>query len=143
MSDRGRQLPDGRNAIGVRERLSFFVRPPAFGHIHHGPHEFYHIAGWAENGVADGLDLSDLTARMHNSIACVELCLFTDCCLEVFSSSGPIIGMDAQPEFSKPRRPPSGIETQNAKRFLGPVGMFAGRRDACPTARVAQPLRFR
>ena len=54
MGDRGRQLPHGRDAIGVRERLSFFLRPPAFGHIHQGPHEFDHIAGWAENRVADG-----------------------------------------------------------------------------------------
>ena len=37
MGDRGRQLPHGHDAIGVRERLSFFLRPPAFGHIHHGP----------------------------------------------------------------------------------------------------------
>jgi hypothetical protein len=29
----------------VRERVSLFLRPPAFSHIHHGPHEFDHIAG--------------------------------------------------------------------------------------------------
>ena len=40
MGDRGRQLPHGHDAVGVRERLSFFLRPPAFGHIHHRPHEF-------------------------------------------------------------------------------------------------------
>jgi hypothetical protein len=66
MSDRGRQLAHGRDAIGVRERLSFFLRPPAFGHIHQGPHEFDQIAGWADNRVADDVDISDLAARMLN-----------------------------------------------------------------------------
>jgi hypothetical protein len=93
--------------------------------------------------VADDLDLSDLAARMHNSIAMVEIYLFADCCPEVFFSSGPVIGMDAPLEFFKSRRPPGGIESRYAEDFLGPVGMFAGRRDTCPTARVAQPLRFR
>jgi hypothetical protein len=142
MSDRGRQLPHGRDAIGVRERLSLFLRPPAFGHIHHGAHEFDHIAGWTENRVADGLDLSDLAVRMHNSIAYVPIYLFADCSLEMFCGSGPVIGMEAPLEFFKSRRPPCGIETQNAERFLRPVGMFAGRRDTRPAARVTQPLRF-
>ena len=101
VGDRGRQLPHSRDAIGVRERLSFFLRPPAFGHIHQGPHEFDHIAGWPENRVADGLDHSYLAARMHNSIAMVEIYLFPDCCPEVFSSSGPVIEMDAPLEFFK------------------------------------------
>ena len=73
MGDRGRQLPHRRDAIGVRERLSFLLRTPAFGHIHHGPHEFDDMAGCAENRVANGLDLSDLAVGMHNSIAYVEI----------------------------------------------------------------------
>jgi hypothetical protein len=125
MGDRGRQLAHGRDAIGVRERLSFFLRPPAFGHIHQGPDEFDHIAGWAENRVADGLDLSDFATRMHNSIAMVEIYLFADCCPEVFFSAGPVIGMDAPLEFFKSRRPSCGIESGNAEYFFGPVGMFA------------------
>src|SRR6202035_4537821 len=56
---------------------------------------------------------------------------------------GAVIGMDAPLEFFKSRRPPCGIETVNAERFLGPVGMSAGRRDTCPTARVTEPLRLR
>ena len=112
MGDRGRQLPHGRDAIGVRERLSVFLRPPAFGHIHHGPHDFDHFAGWAENRVADGLDLSDLAARMHNSIAYVPIYLFADCCLEVFCSSDPVIRMEAPLQFFKSRRPPCGIESR-------------------------------
>jgi hypothetical protein len=121
----------------VREGLPFFLRPPAFGHVHHGPHDFDHIAGRAENRMADGLDLSDLTAGMHNSIAYVELCLIADCSPEMFCSSRPVIGMEALLQFFKPRRPPNGIETQNAERFFGPVGMFAALRGTCPTARVS------
>src|SRR4029077_17509951 len=85
--------------------------PPAFGHIHQRPHEFDHIAGWTEDRVADALDLSDLAARMHNSIAMVEIDLFPDCFAEVFSSSSPVIGMDAPFEFFKSRRPFCGIES--------------------------------
>src|SRR5258706_6324907 len=128
MGDRGRQLPQGRDAMGVRERLSLFLRPPAFSHIHQGPNEFDHIAGWAENRVTYGLDLSDLAAWMRNSIADVEIYLFADCRLEAFCSSGPVIRMKAPLQFSKSRRPPCGIETQNAERFLGKVGIFASRR---------------
>jgi hypothetical protein len=73
----------------------------------------------------------------------VEIYLFADCGPEAFFSSGPVIGMDAPLEFFKSRRAPCGIESRYAEDFLGPVGMFAGRRDTCPTARVAQPLRFR
>jgi hypothetical protein len=79
---------------------------------------------------------------MHNPIAMVEIYLFPDCCPEVFSSSGPVIGMDAPFEFFKTRRPFCGIESRYAEYFFGPVGMFADRRDTCPTARVAQSLRF-
>src|SRR5260370_17453547 len=105
-----------------RESLCLVPRPPAFGHIHHGPHEFGHIAGRVENRVADGLDLSDLPIRMHNSIDYVEICLFADCCLEVFCRSGPVIGMDAPLQFFKSRRPPTRIETPNPEPFpLPPV----------------------
>jgi len=73
----------------------------------------------------------------------VEIDLFPDCLPEPFSSSGPIIGMDAPLEFFKSRRRSCGIESRYAEYFFGPVGMFADRRDTCPTAGVAQPLRFR
>src|SRR4029077_20281328 len=58
------------------------------------------------------------------------------------SSSGPVIGMDAPLEFFKTWRPFCGIESHYAEYFFGPVGMFADCRDTCPTARVAQSLRF-
>src|SRR5207244_10573867 len=120
MRDRGRQLPHGHDAIGVGERLSLFLRPAAFCHIDQGPHEFDEIAGWAENGVADDVDLSDLAARMHNSIAMVEIYLFADCGPEVFFSSGLVIGMYAPLEFFKSRRAPCGIESRYAEDFLRP-----------------------
>ena len=143
MGDRGRKLPHGRDAIGVRERLSFFLRSPALGHVHQCPDEFDHIAGGGDNRVANDMDLSDLAARMHNSIVVVEIRLSPDCFPKTFSSSGPIIGMDTSLEFFKSRWSPCGIETRYAEYFFGPVGMFADRRDTCPTARVAKPLRFR
>src|SRR5437667_331818 len=80
---------------------------------------------------------------MHNSITYVPIYLFSDCYPEAFFSSGSVIGMDAPLEFFKSRRPSCGIESRYTEDFLGPVGVFADRRDACPTAGVAQPLRFR
>ena len=53
-----------------------------------------------------------------------------------FGELRPVIRMEAPLQFFKSRRPPRRIETQNAKGFLGKVGMFAGRGDRCPTARV-------
>ena len=143
MRDRSRQLPHRRDTIGVRQRLSFFLRTSAFCHIHHGPDEFDHVAGRVENRVADGLDLSNLAARKHNSIGYVEISLFEDCCPEVFCSASPIIRMEAPSKFFKSRQPCCGIKTLQPERFLGPIGDFARRRDHRPTARVAQSLRFR
>ena len=57
------------------------------------------------------LDLSDLAAWMHNSIADVKIYLFADCRLEAFCSSGPVIRMKAPLQFFKSRWPPCGIET--------------------------------
>jgi hypothetical protein len=73
---------------------------------------------------------------MHNPIAMVEIYLFADCCPEVFFSSGQVVGMDAPLEFFKSWRPSCGIESRYAEGFLGPVSVFAGCRDKCPTARM-------
>jgi hypothetical protein len=59
MSDRGRQLPHGRNAIGVRERLAFFFRSPVFGHIDHGAGVFSKIAEIVENRMTYDMDVLD------------------------------------------------------------------------------------
>src|SRR5260370_35458896 len=88
----------------------FCSRPPALGHIHHGPDVFDQFAGPVENRVADDVELSDLAVRMHDSIAMVEICFFPDCFPEAFFSSGPVIGMDAPLEFFKSRRPAGRIE---------------------------------
>jgi hypothetical protein len=61
MGDRGRQLPHGRDAIGVGERLPFFLRPPAVGHIHHGSHEFNEIVGLVENRMTYNVDVLDFS----------------------------------------------------------------------------------
>ena len=93
--------------------------------------------------MADDVDLSDLAVRMHDSIAMVVICLFPDCLPEALSSSGHVIRMDALLKFFKSRRSCRGIKSRYAEDFFGPVGVLADRRVGCPTARVAQPLRFR
>ena len=42
--------------------------------VHHGTHELDEIAGWAEDRAAYYVDISDLAARMNDSVIQLELC---------------------------------------------------------------------
>ena len=76
----GGQLSHGGHPVDVREvrlrlaqSLALFLRPLAFGDVHHGTHEFNEFAGWAENRMAHYVDISDLAAGMNDSVIQLEL----------------------------------------------------------------------
>src|SRR5712664_1297712 len=72
--------------------------PFALGDVHHGTHEFNQIAGWAENGMAHPVDVSNLAAGMNDSVILLEICFHTQCCLGRCPLFGLIIRMDALEE---------------------------------------------
>src|SRR5229473_2518569 len=123
-------------------RAQFFLRPFALGDVDHGAYEFNQIAGWAENGMAHHVDVSNLAAGMNDSITQLELRLLAARCLSCFPNFGLIIRMDALKECFESRFSTVRVKTQHAVAFLGPVPNVTRSRDPCPTARVAQALRF-
>src|SRR6266853_2277123 len=124
-------------------RAQFLLRPLALGDVDHGAHELNQIAGWAENGMAHHVDVSNLAAGMNDSVILLEICFHTQCCLGGCRLFGLIIRMDALEERFESRLSTVRVKTQHAVAFLGPVPNVTRSRNPCPTARMAEPLRFR
>src|SRR5713226_877771 len=123
-------------------RAQFFLRPFAFGDVNHGTHEFNQIAGWAENGMAHHVDVSNLAAGMNDSITQLELRLLAPRYLGCFPNLGLIIGMDAVHKCFESRFSTVRVKTQHPEAFLGPVPELSRSGSPCPTARMAEPLRI-
>src|SRR6266851_3619928 len=136
----------GRRILQGLVRCEYLPPGPSFNPAL-GPtrstHEFNEIAGWAENGMAYCVDVSNLAAGMSDSVIHLELCFFTPCAIEVFSGLGLIMRMDALKECLESRLPTLRVKTPDAVAFFGPVRDFTCGGAPCPTARMAQPLRFR
>src|SRR6202165_2066543 len=131
-------------ALSVTQRL----RPLAFGNVNHGTHVFNKIAGRTENGMAHCVDLPDLATRMNDSVIELEPRLVTACSFCSFDCSFDLLQptlisrMDALKECFESRLSTVRVKTQYAVTFLGPVPNVACSRGRCPTARVAESLRF-
>src|SRR5260370_31274136 len=123
-------------------RAQFFLSPFALGDVKHGTHDFNQIAGWAENRMAHHVVVSNLAAGMNDSVIQLELRLLALRCLGCFPKFGLIIRMDALKQCFESRLSTVRVKTQHAVAFLGPVPNVTRSRDPCPTARVAEPLRF-
>ncbi len=143
----GSQLPHGGHAVDPCEiRLRLAQRlfcPLALGYVDHSTDEFNEIAGLAWNGMAYHVDVSDPAAGMNDSVIQLELRVLTRCCLDRFANFGLIIRMDALKERFVSRLSTVRIKTHHPVAFFGEVLDLALRRYRCPTARVAEPLRFR
>ncbi len=83
--------------------LTFLLRLFALGDVNHGTHEFDQIAGWAENGMAHHVDVSDRAAGMNDSVIQLELRLLKPRCLGCLPNFGLIIRMDALKECFESR----------------------------------------
>src|SRR5260370_25599228 len=95
----------------------FFFRPLTLGDVNHGTHEFNQIAGWAENGMAHYVDVSNLAAGMNDSVIQVGLCLLTPCCQGHFPELGLIIRMDTLKNCLESRQPIVRVKTQQSVTF--------------------------
>src|SRR5713101_4102827 len=124
-------------------RSQLFLRLLALGNVNDGTHKFNQIAGWAENGMAHHVDVSDRAAGMNDSVIQLELRLLAPRCLGCFPNFGLIIRMDALKECFESRLSTVRVKTQHAVAFLGPVPNITRSGDPGPTARMAEPLRFR
>ena len=89
------------------------------------------------------VDVSNVAAGMNDSVIQLELRLLAPRCLGCSPNFGLIIRMDALKECFESRFSTMRVKTQHAVAFLGPVPDLAGGGGPCPTARMAQPLRFR
>jgi hypothetical protein len=67
----------------------------AVGDIDYGTHKFNELAGWAQDWMGDRVDISDLTARINDSVIRLELSFFTLCRLDYFSEPCFVFRVDA------------------------------------------------
>src|ERR1700692_481214 len=86
------------------------------------------------------VDVPDPATGMNDSVIEFELPLFTVCAFELFHGPGLIIRVNALKECFESWLPTVRVKPQHAVAFLGPVADLFG--SPCPTACVAQPLRF-
>src|SRR5713101_97896 len=89
---------------------------------------------------------------MHDAVVRLPLCLLADSRLDQFPEAGLVVGMNPLKEFFESGQTILWIETQNTVAFVRPIPdvlVWTGTkipgqvRTPCPTAGVAQPLRFR
>src|SRR5713226_1033581 len=92
--------------------------------------------------MAHDVDVSNLAAGMDDSVIQLELRLLAPCRVGCFPKFGLIIRMDKLKECFKSRFSTVRIKTQHPEAFLGPVPELSRSGSPCPTARMAEPLRF-
>ena len=96
--DRGRQLAHRRQPRHVRQlRLGMAQRLLgllAFGHIHHGPHEFNRSTGGVEHRMAYGVDVSHRAVGKHDAALQFVVRALTDGALEDVGGPGVIVWMN-------------------------------------------------
>src|SRR5229473_7401091 len=78
---------------------------------------------------------------MHDAVVRLPLCLLADSRLDQFPETGLVVRMNPLKEFFESGQTILWIETQNTVAFLRPVPDILVW-TPCPTAGVAQPLRF-
>jgi len=88
------------------------------------------------------VDVSDPAAGMNDSVIQFEVRVLTPCFLDRFAEFGLIIRMDALKERFVSRLPAVRIKTRHPVALFREVPDLAFGRYRCPTARVAEPLRF-
>src|SRR6266566_5397595 len=147
---RSSQLSHGGHPVHVREvclrltqSLSLFLRPLALGDVDHGTHKFNEIAGWAQNRMADVVDVFDSAAPKEDSDFHFVIRLFTYCSIDCPLPPGLILRMNALQPFFPSRHALFWIEAIYAIPFLGQMQGVSSRHPPGPTPGMREPLCFR
>ena len=93
--------------------------------------------------MADGVNVPDPFFRMNNPVVPFEIRFVADDFLGFCPARRLIVRMKSLKEFLESRWRASGIEPQHAVAHLRPVSDITGRGIPCPTASLAESLRFR
>ncbi len=93
--------------------------------------------------MAYNVNVSDPFVRINDSIVHFEIRLVADGFLEPFPAVGLIVRVKPLKKCLELGWRPSGVKAQNSVALLRPVPDLTGPRVPCPTAGLAQPLRFR
>src|SRR5271157_4348919 len=88
------------------------------------------------------VDISDLAAGMNDSVVHLKFFPFARYSLEPFRCPRLILWMNALKECFESGQPTVRVKTVQAVAFLGPVPILARGGVPCPTAGMAEPLRF-
>src|SRR6266581_7600842 len=88
------------------------------------------------------VNVPDWAIRMHDAVVRLPLCLLADSCLDQIPEAGLVVGMKPLNEVFESGQAILWVETQNTVAFLRPVPDIL-LWTPCPTAGLAQPLRFR
>jgi hypothetical protein len=110
-------MPHRCDAIGVREGLSLFFRPPPFGHIHNGSYEFNEIAGFARNRTAYDMNVFDCPIGHQQSVFKIKIRPFLRCTINCLLHLGSVVRMGSF-ERKSYRRLVGSLVSEDAKSFL-------------------------
>src|ERR1700739_4652595 len=93
--------------------------------------------------MTDRMDVFNRSVRENDPVLVLVFRLLPHCIVEGFVDPFAILWGDSFQERVARRWTLLGIESTNSKHFGGPVNRLILRRVIGPTARMAQPLRFR
>src|SRR6201982_4258506 len=93
--------------------------------------------------MTDGMDVSNRSVRENDPVLVFVFRLLLHCIVEDYMDPFAILWGDSFQERVARRWALLGIESTNSDHFCGPGIRLMLRRVIGPTARVAQPLRFR
>src|SRR6266704_2688228 len=136
-----------RNEVEYLTELRFLPPDPFFSSsalrdVDHSTGVLNELAERAENRMTNAVNVPDGATRMHNAIIGFFVQPVMSGHLGRFPERRLIVGMNPLDEFFGSGQTIPWIKTHNAVAFLRPmpdVGVWT----PCPTAGVAQPLRFR
>src|SRR6266478_7310910 len=89
------------------------------------------------------MDVPDSSLGMEDTVVHLEVCPLADCLLGLLTERDLVIRINPLQKCFVWRQWFTRFETEYPAALLGPVSDLKGRRVPCPTARLAEPLRFR
>src|SRR5215472_11427865 len=145
----GRLDADGlANSVGDRTKFDLTLPKLLFStlalrYIDHGTHELSQIAGSIKDRTADCVNVPDSFFRMNDPVVPFEIRFVAYAFLKSFPARRLIVRMKSLKQFLESRWRASVIEPQHMAAHLRAVSDITGRGIPCPTASLAESLRFR